>query len=365
MKIAIVATHSFPIPFKDLHTGDVCILNLAKTLQSFGHDVTMIAPSGTDFQKLIPMRASYGKYPPSSETCESEVLSSHLAELKTFDIVHDFSNTKVISQVLNGIGQRTCSTLLGGAWLSKRAPINLVVWSKSHRDRVLRGATDFEGTSTPDLAGPNGYPVKDVHVVNGGVDSGFYCPDRYQKDDYFLWLGRWHQARGYRFAIELAKRSGRRIVVAGDHPDVLLFDAEKACAKEAEQLCKGWPNITLEWLPRDPDHHTRKRELIRQAKALLYCVDFCEPFGLSQAEALCCGTPIIGSDFGSVPEVVTEGKTGFICKLETESFLSAMNHIDEIDPQFCRKNGAQRFSLQVMAKNYLAEYSKILGGGNW
>lgn len=366
MKICLVATHSFPIPMKNLHTGDVVILDLANSLVAQGHEVTVCAPQGTDFPSLIPMRASYGKYPPSSEECELECFNLNVDKFTKFDMVHDFSNTKKITQSLNRIGfNNICSTLMGGPWRQETEPHNLIVWSESHRDRALRGATDFEGTPTPHMGGDAGFPVRDAHIVHGGINTGFYTPDKYQKGDHYLWLGRWHPARGYLFAIELAKKTGIQLVMAGESPDTLLFDSEKQNVVEALKAAAGYDNIEFIWLPKDPDHHNAKRDLYRRAKAFLYTVQFHEPFGLSQCEALACGTPVIGNNYGSVPELVAHDYTGIVVENNLVSWSEAIQKVGNIDPVACRKNATARFDRQLMARSYLKQYESIIKGESW
>lgn len=365
LKIGIVATHSFPIPYPNLHTGDIVILNLANSLQEMGHQVTLYAPNGTNFSNIRPMRASFGKYPPSSEQCEIECFNNHKDSLLDQDIVHDFSVTKCIASSLNNLGYfNTCCTLMGGAWSQSTKPNNLIVWSQSHRDRVLRGATDYEGTPTPDLAGPSQTPVKEAHVVHGGIDTDFYTPT-YEKKNYYLWLGRWHPVRGYKMAIEIAKKTGIELVMAGEHPENEMFDYQKQCALEAISLAKDLPNVKFEWLPKDPYHHTAKRELYRQAKALLYTVQFCEPFGLSQVESLACGTPVIGTNYGSVPEIIKENIAGYVCKNDINDFISKLDNLKNIDPIGCRKYAVDYFDRRVMATSYLKKYQEILNGNGW
>lgn len=367
MKIGLVTTHSFPVPYKT-HTGDIVITDLARTLDEMGHEVHLYAPDGTyqpPHGQVFPMRASYGKYPPSSEDCEQECFNNYAHILRNEDIVHDFSVTKRIIENLHREGRSNIlCTLMGGAWTQPNPPHNLVVWSNAHRDRVLRGATDYEGTPTPDLAGPPQNPVKDTHVVYGGVDTDWYTPT-YEKKGFYLWMNRWHPAKGYRMAIELAKETGIELVMAGEHPSNEMFDYQKQCALEAVDLAIGAPNIKFSWLPLDPHHHEAKRELYRQAKALLYTVQFQEPFGLSQAEALACGTPVIGTNFGSVPEVITNGTTGFVCKNEIQDFAVGIKSINNINPEACRADVVKRFDRRVMATSYLTEYQAIINGNGW
>lgn len=360
MKIGIIATHSFPIPYPNLHTGDQVILNMAKALQNLGHEVTMYAPEGTEFDNLKIMPASLGKYPPSSEDCELRCYNNNMGNLYKQDIIHDFSVTKQITKSMNDKGfMNTCCTLMGGRWTQEWTPHNLIVWSKSHQDRVSRGATDYENMPTPLLGGEPGRAIDNVDFVYGGIDTEFYTPTEGSKD-YFLWMGRWHPVRGYKLAIELAKHMGLKVVLAGEHPDNEIFEYQKNCALEAEQLVKDIPNIELVWLPKDPDHHLAKRELYRNAKAFLYTVQFHEPFGLSQVEAMACGTPVIGPKFGSVPEVVEHRKTGYIIDNDISGFHKACKYIHEIKRLNCRARAVNHFDCKVMANSYLEKYTSII-----
>jgi len=363
LKITIIATHSFPIPYKT-HTGDTVILDLAKSLQEAGHEVNLIAPEKTEFNNLFVMPASYGKFPPSSEECEEKAFQTHKDMLMDQDIVHDFSNSKIITANLNNIGHvNTLCTLLGGPWKHNYYPRNLCVWSKAHRSRVLRGATDYEGTPTPNLAGHPGRPIQECHVVYGGIDTDFYCPTDYSKNDYYLWMNRWHPVKGFTQAIEIAKKTGIKLVLAGEHPDNELFDYQRNQALLAIEQAKGHSNITFQWLPKDPDHHTAKRELYRQAKALLYTVQFHEPFGLSQIESLACGTPVIGTNYGSVPELINRS-VGAICDNSIDDFVEGIKNLKVSFGQ-CRQYAVQKFDKHQMAKSYLNEYRLLNNGKSW
>lgn len=367
MRIALVATHSFPIP-SPTHTGDIVIADLARALDELGHEVHLYAPEGTycpPHGKQVSMKASYGKYPPSSQECEEECFSRHADLLRQADIIHDFSVSKRIIECLYQEGNRNfVSTIMGGAWSHSYQPKNLVVWSQAHRNRVIRGATDYEGTPTPDLAGPSQQPVADAHVVYGGIDTDFYHPT-YEKEDFYLWMNRWHPVKGYREAIGLAQKTGIHLLLAGEHPDNEMFEYQKSCALEAASLASGCSNIRIEWLPKDPNHHTAKRTLYQKAKALLYTVQFQEPFGLSQTEALACGTPVLGTNYGSVPEVINDDITGCVVANNLAAFENALSRMNGILPSTCRKYAVDRFDRKVMAQAYLKEYNLVLNGSSW
>jgi len=368
MKIGIVTTHSFPLP-PPTHTGDVVILDLADSLDELGHDVTLYAPEGTRAPKcgrVLPMPCSLGKYPPSSVECESACLAQHGAALLSEDVVHDFSVSKQIAEYLFRTGRRNViSTPLSSQWEHPNPPQNIVVWSEAMRERGLRGAGDYEGTPYTQWIGPPQRPIKDAHVVYGGIDTDWYTPNYDKKKDFYLWMNRWHPAKGYHLAIELARYSGIKLVLAGEHPKREMFEYQRDCALEAVRYAKNLPNVKFRWLPGDPNHHIAKRDLYRQAKALLYTVQFQEPFGLSQVEALACGTPVIGTNLGSVPEVVTHGKTGLVGANDVVSQAAAFEKIDSIRPETCREQAVSRFDRKIMAKAYLREYENVIKGKTW
>lgn len=367
MNIGIIATHSFPIP-TPTHTGDIVIVDLAKSLDEMGHRVNLYAPAGTykpPNGNQFPMKSSGGNAQPSSWECEQECFQSYADTLRQEDVIHDFSISKRITENLIQEGKRNViSTLLGGTWGHPNPPMNIVVWSKAMRERGLRGATDYENTPTPEMGGPTQKPIKDAHVIYGGIDTDWYTPT-YNKENFFLWLNRWHPAKGYHVAIELARRTNINLIMAGEHPNNEMFEYQKQCALHAVELAKDLPNVKFEWLPPDPNHHEAKRELYRRAKALLYTVQFQEPFGLSQVESLSCGTPVIGINFGSVPEVITDGITGCVINNNIEELINTTKLIDEIDPKICRENAVNRFDRRVMANSYLQEYETVIEGKCW
>lgn len=346
MKIGLVAMHTFPLP-SPLFTGDKIILDLAIALTDLGHEVVMLAPAGTRAPgKLCEMPASLGASSPTAEECEVATWNAYRNDLLRCDIIHDFSCDKNIAERTMAEDRPAISTLLGGNYNRPRNGRNVCVWSDAMRERALHGYTDYWNTPTPDLAGPATMPLIDAHVVYGGVDTDFYCPSDYSKGDYFLWLGRWHPARGARMAIDAS--GDRPLVLAGQHPRDMRWDSEKAYCYEIRQYAEGKPNTRFEWLPAgETEHHEKKRELLRGAIALCYSVRFHEPFGLTMVEAMACGTPVLAPNLGSCPEV-TAGA----------SWIDA-------DPKRCREIAVERFSRKAMAERYLAEYAAVIAGNEW
>jgi glycosyltransferase involved in cell wall biosynthesis len=212
------------------------------------------------------------------------------------------------------------------------------------------------------------------HVTHLGVNTDFYCPSDYTKDDFALWLNRWHPTKGYELAIRIAKETGLKLVMAGEHPDNETSDYQRQCAREAQRMASGVRNIDFQWLPGEPDHNIAKRELYRRARCLLYTTMFQEPFGLSMVEAMACGTPVVGSRMGSVPEVTrfdNVGTSGWLLNLDAgvvgaaELSVARAGNLAQSDYRGTRAETVQRFSREAMAKRYLAEYERIIAGERW
>lgn len=368
MKIAIIATHAHALPSK-AHTGDSqIILDLCWALNELGHEVTLLAPEGT----VCPSAEVFTLGPREGETGEDwerQITEKHAYALLGCDVAHDFTIGKSVHRRLTGARLPSVSTLLGG---SAYTPLpNTVVWSEAMRDRVMRGATDYEGTAWPEKGGPACAPFKDVRVVHGGIDTEFYSPGPASEvGGHFLWMNRWAPEKGFAQAIELAKSTGIELLMVGDPPTVGP-DAQRNCALEAMRLAQGAANITFEWLPGDPDHHTAKRDQYRRARALLYPAQFQEPFGLSMVEAMACGTPVVGADMGSVREVLS---SDYMDASAPECFVIAepafwANAVqvlwDPEDRERARTRAVRRFDRRVMAANYLKLYKQVIAGEGW
>ena len=331
-----------------------------------GHAVTLVAAPGSKEPPgghLLYSRPSYGLAWPQYE---EEVWERHRKEILTADVVHDASHTHRVAQNLYNLEGRTNAVSLrnGGVWLHPSPPYNMVVISEAMRQRALRGASDYEGTPWDGrLSLAHMTPVKDVRVVHYGVDTDFYSPCEDGRDDYFLWLARFHPSKGYHVAIDIARRTGIELVLAGIHPDEAVAPDHRACALDAIERTKGLPNVRFAWLPAE-HHHEAKRELYRNAKALLMPVQFHEPFGLVAAEAMACGTPVIATAMGSLPEMVKPGETGFVCSKIPE-LDRAVENVDALRNEECRRDAVARFDRSVMTQKLLGLYGDVLDGKTW
>ena len=166
---------------------------------------------------------------------------------------------------------------------------------------------------------------------------------------YLLFFGRIHHDKGAREAIEIAKKAKMKLIIAGIIQDREYYEKEVK------------PHINDDDIVFAGSAGPEKRdELLGNAYALLHPINFEEPFGLSVAEAMLCGTPVIAFRKGSMPELIEEGKTGFIVD-NIDQAAGIVKDARNIDRKYCRQWSEERFSLEKMAADYLKVYRKVLG----
>lgn len=175
--------------------------------------------------------------------------------------------------------------------------------------------------------------------------------------DYLLFVGRFREEKGVSEAIQVARKTNNKLILLGEaHSDQLEY-----WNKKIKPFIKG--KITKRGFL------SRKLvfQYMRNAKALLFPIQWEEPFGLVMIEAMACGTPVIAFNRGSVSEIIDEGKTGFIVKPWTkqgkpnvEGLIAALKNIDEIDRMECRRHVQKKFTVESMVDGYEAAYKSAL-----
>ena len=173
---------------------------------------------------------------------------------------------------------------------------------------------------------------------------------RERTGDYLLFFGRIHHDKGAREAVELARRTGRRLILAGIVADEPYFKEHVEPYLDGHQIQyvgSAGP--------------TERDELLGGAAALLHLINFDEPFGLSVVEALATGTPVIARPRGSLPELIEDGRTGFLVN-DLDEAAEAVQRLSTLDRRVCRLEAETRFSAQRMVDDYLALYQEIVAG---
>ncbi len=169
---------------------------------------------------------------------------------------------------------------------------------------------------------------------------------------YLAFLGRTSPEKGLDRAIQIAKRVGMPLKIAAkiDRVDKQYF----------ESVIKPMLNDSLiEFI--GEIGYSDKNEFLGNAAALLFPINWPEPFGIVMIEALACGTPVIAWPLGSVPEVIEDGITGFLVR-DVDSAAKAVERLDRIDRAKCREAFERRFTVTRMTKDYLAVYDRIING---
>jgi len=188
-----------------------------------------------------------------------------------------------------------------------------------------------------------------VGVVYNAIDVHSF-PYEERKEDYLLFLSRVSVDKMPHLAVEVARRSGRRLIIAGkvDRVDEGYFNSVLAPLIDGKQVqFMGEADARL------------KRELFAKATCLILPLCWEEPFGLVMIEAMACGTPVISFGRGAAPEVVVDAETGYIVR-DVNEMVDAVGRVDRIEPRRCRQHVEDNFDAPLMANRYLQAYQRII-----
>jgi len=198
-----------------------------------------------------------------------------------------------------------------------------------------------------------------VGTVYHGYPGDLYRPS-YAAGSYLAFCGRFSHEKGIERAVEVARRTGIPLKVAARYPrpdrvEDGLRDEWLYWEAVVRDLIKGEPLVEYVGELSEPE----KQLFYAGAMALLFPIDWPEPFGLVMIEALACGTPVLGRPRGSVPEIVRDGVTGFHCETIAD-FAAAIGKLGTIDRAACRADFEERFTAGVMAAQYEAIFERVL-----
>lgn len=341
LRLVVTVDPEIPVP-PPLYGGIERIVDMIVTeLQRRGHEVHLFANrQSTVKSKLAP-------YPADSSTSVSNTLqnmrylSSYVRHNGPFDIIHSFARLAYLLPLLPNSIPKIQSYQ---RFISKR--------SVRLGTAIGRNSLTFTSCSRANATHLLNEGFKFPVIYNGVNTSTYDFVPAVPDDAPLVFLGRVERIKGAHKAIEIAKKTGKRLIIAGNHA-VTGAEADYF-AQDILPQCDG-KQISYIGAVND----TKKNELLGQAAALLFPIEWEEPFGIVMVEALACGTPVIGSLRGSVPEVIDEGLTGFICK-STEEMIASVGRLHQIKRSNCRAAFERRFSEQIITDQYeRLYYSRI------
>lgn len=341
LRVAVTVDPEIPVPPKFYGGIERIVDMLVRGLVEQGYDVTLFAHPDS----RVPCRLE--PYPGRRSQSTRDLLRnmrlvSFRVLQRRYDVVHSFGRLAYLLPILPLRIPKLMS-------YQRAVTPRSVLWG----ERLSQGTLHFSGLSRHII---RPYAGRDNwHVVYNGVPVATYRFRNEVSDDApLMFLGRVVEVKGTHLAIQVARGSGRALVIAGNVPEVpehqKYFEEQIAPHVDGKRIQYVGPVTDIQ-----------KNELLGRAAALLMPVLWEEPFGIVMAEALACGTPVIGLNRGAIPEVIESSVTGFVCE-SVEEMVVAVGRIKEIERKRCRQVMEERFSDRAIVDSYADLYWRLVKG---
>ena len=344
MRIAQVAPPWLPVPPRGYGGIEWVVSLLADGLAERGHDVTLFATGDSTTRATLRFAFERAPGPEAINSPWHDAAHAVVAfrEPERFDLFH--IHTPWASMAAGVASGRPVVHTLHGAFIDEMRDLCSRV-----TDRVWFVAiSEAQRRHMPDL--------RYGGVVYNGVDLEAY-PFREVKEDFLLFLGRCGPEKGVLRAVHAAREAGMSLVLALKmaHPEEV-----EHWEREVKPELPPGTEVLMELTP------DLKADLLGRARAVLFPIDWDEPFGLVMVEAMACGTPVIATHRGSVPEVVADGETGFVVSVEDypREAAAALERTSDIDPSACRTRVEKLFSKEAMVGGYERVFERVLADGD-
>lgn len=334
MRIAMLSSIAWRTPPRHYGPWENVASLLSEGLVTRGHDVTLFATA--DSQTSGTLHAVCPRGYEEDRTLIPKVWEClHISELfehaQDFDIIHN--NFDFLPLTYTGLTNKPVVTTIHGF----SSPGILPVYKKYNGKAFYVSISDAD--RSPDL--------DYIKTIHHGIDiKQFDFQSRL--DDTLLFFGRIHNDKGARQAIEIAAACNKKLILAGIIQDKAYYDQYVAPHIANDKVIYAGSVGPVE-----------RNRLLGKVCALLHPIQFDEPFGLSVIESMACGTPVIAFDRGSMPELIENGKTGFLVKNVDEA-IESVARIKEIDRATCRRHVERHFTGDRMINEYLQVYEMIL-----
>lgn len=340
MRIAQLCPPWLAVPPKGYGGIEWVVALLADGLVEAGHDVTLFATG--DSRTKARLEYVFEEAPGSKAINDIVLDTTHtLLSLRDarerFDVLHVHSPYSALAASVE-TGVPTVHTL-HGSFVPEITRLYSFVADRAWFVAISEAQRGFNES------------LRYAGVVYNGIDMDFYAMQE-EKEDFVLFLGRAAPEKGWLRAIETAKRAGERLVSA-------VKIAHWTEEEEWEQHIE--PALPSDFEVMGEISQEEKLDLLRRAKAVLFPIDWPEPFGLVMTEAMACGTPVIATPRGSVPEIVEDGRTGWIVDVDdyVDQAADRLARLSEIDPRLCRERVQRLFSKEAMVAGYERVFERV------
>ena len=267
-------------------------------------------------------------------------LSAYLAIGDQFDVVHDHSGVSGSAMGALLRGNPPVVHTLHGPWTE----VTRRYYALLHEHVQLVAISESQRADNPD--------VRYAAMVHNGIDLASY-PFRADKDDFLVYIGRATPDKGPSIAIEVARRAGLPLamVIKKNEPFETAY----------------WDEIVAPLLNDEVEvyeaiSHEQKTDLLGRARAMVFPIQWPEPFGLVMAEAMACGTPVVACPTGAAVELVQNGVTGYL-RSSIDELVDAVASTGNCSPSACRRYVDEHFSASVMVKRYEQLFTETVGAG--
>ena len=337
MKIAILSPIAWRTPPLKYGPWEQVASNITEGLVEKNIDVTLFATgnSSTKGKLVSVLETAYAEDPNiDPKVWECLHISNLMEHADDFDLIHN--NFDFLPLTYSRLIKTPMLTTIHGFSSPKIIPVFKKYNASNH----------YVSISNSDRSPELQYAAT---VYNGINTNEFTFQPKAQ--EYLLFFGRIHPDKGTYEAIQIAKQAGRKLIISGLVQHQEYFNEKvKPFINDDDIVYVGNSG------PKERD------KLLGEAYALLHPISFKEPFGLSVAESMLCGTPVVAFKIGSMPELILHEKTGFLVNTISEA-VEAIGNIKSIDRKDCREWAISKFSREKMIDGYLEVYHKILNNG--
>lgn len=341
MKIALLAPIEERVPPKKYGATELIVYNLAEELVRLGHKVTVLASGDSKLSArlfpLAPTAIGSGLKKRLREALGYQALAKAAAffQHEKFDIIHNHAGWQAL--------------LFKD--LFRHPVVTTIHWTLENEcENKMYGM--FKDMPFVSISNAQRRPLPELNYIDT-VYHGLQL-ERFsfnpKAQDYLAYLGRFSPFKGAAGAIQVAKRTGKKLIMAAKIND---FERDYF-EQELKPHIDGKQIIYLGEVD-----HAGKVELLKHAQAVLLPITWSEPFGVVNIEAMACGTPVLTTPRGSTPELIVNGQNGFLCN-DLDDMCVRVGQLDHIDRRACREYAERNFSAERMARNYLNTYKQVI-----